>query len=305
MTNAQPLPLERTPDGFAILTLEQVGKPVVVLDLELLQRLDASLRDLSGAAGRDIRGLIVRSGSERVFIAGADLKTISAWSDDQLDKYLAFGQRVFCTLATLPFPTVAAINGAALGGGLELAMHCDALIACPPAPRDGQPGKPYPVGLPECSLGLCPGWGGTNLYPLSLDDPAEAIRRCVEGKPMLYEEAAASGLFAEIAPSAAELLTVSKAWLESAHAAAATRNYSEVDPWKRSPGQATKTLLSMDRMRGELGPSETAQAVLECLNIGLTRGYQAALDAERSHLVRLRHTPKAKQALEAFFARGK
>lgn len=47
MTNAQPLPLERTPDGFAILTLEQVGKPVVVLDLELLQRLDASLKDLS------------------------------------------------------------------------------------------------------------------------------------------------------------------------------------------------------------------------------------------------------------------
>lgn len=305
MSNAQPLPLERSADGFATLTLEQPGKPVVVLDLELLQRLEASLKDLVGAGGRDIRGLIVRSASERVFVAGADLKTISAWDDDQLEKYLALGQRVFCTLATLPFPTVAAINGAALGGGLELAMHCDALVASPPPSRDGQPGKPYPVGLPECSLGLCPGWGGTNLYPLSLNDPAESIRRCAEGKPMLYDEAAASGLFADIAPSQAELLGAAKVWLRSAAAQAAVANDTEFDPWKRSPGQATKTLLAMDRMRGELASSEEAQAVLDCLNIGLTQGYQAALGAERKHLVRLRHTPKAKQALEAFFARSK
>ncbi|MGH7241941.1 MAG: enoyl-CoA hydratase/isomerase family protein [Phycisphaerales bacterium] len=305
MSNAQPLPIELTPDGFATLTLEQPGKPVVVLDLELLQRLAASLEKLSGADGRDIRGLIVRSASERVFVAGADLKTISEWSDEQLDKYLEFGQRVFCTLATLPFPTVAAISGAALGGGLELAMHCDALVASPPAGRDGQPGRPYPVGLPECSLGLCPGWGGTNLYPLSLNDPAEAIRRCAEGKPMLYDEAAASGLFAEIAASQAELLGVAKAWLQSAAASAAVTNYSELDPWKRSPAQATKTLLSIDRMRGELTQTEESQAVLECLNIGLTRGYLAALEAERKHLVRLRHTPKAKQALAAFFAKSK
>ncbi|MBX3389096.1 MAG: enoyl-CoA hydratase/isomerase family protein [Phycisphaeraceae bacterium] len=305
MSNATPLPIDRAADGFATLTLEQPGKPVVVLDLELLQRLDAALKTLAGAGGRDIRGLIVRSASDRVFVAGADLKTISEWDDDQLDRYLEFGQRVFCTLATLPFPTVAAINGAALGGGLELAMHCDALVAAPPAGRDGQPGKPYPVGLPECSLGLCPGWGGTNLYPLSLDNPADAIRLCIEGKPMLFEEAKASGLFAEIASSQGELLETAKTWLKSAAANAAVVNYSEVDPWKRSPAQATKTLLSIDRMRGELPPSEESKVVLECLNTGLTKGYLAALAAERKHLVRLRHTPKAKQALAAFFARGK
>ncbi|MBX3378830.1 MAG: enoyl-CoA hydratase/isomerase family protein [Phycisphaeraceae bacterium] len=305
MSNVLPLPFEKGSDGFATLTLEQPGKPVVVLDLELLQRLEASLSTLAGAEGRGIRGMIVRSASERVFVAGADLKTISEWSDDQLDRYLAFGQKVFSTLATLPFPTVAAINGAALGGGLELAMHCDALVAAPPALRDGQPGKPYPVGLPECSLGLCPGWGGTNLFPLCLDNPADAIRLCAEGKPMLFEEAVASGLFSEVAPTQAELLETAKKWLESAAAAAAVQNYSELDPWKRSPAQATKTLLSMDRMRAELTPTEESQVVLECLNTGLTKGYQAALDAERRHLVRLRHTPKAKQALQAFFARSK
>ncbi len=305
MSSIQLLPLERDSDGFATLTLEQPGKPVVVLDLDLLQRLDATIRPLHTAAGRDIRGMIVRSASERVFVAGADLKSISEWPDDQLDRYLALGQRIFGSLATLPFPTVAAINGAALGGGLELAMHCDALVAAPPAPRDGNPGRPYPVGLPECSLGLCPGWGGTNLYPLSLNDPAEAIRRCVEGKNMLFDEAANSGLFAELAPSQADLLKASKAWLQSAAAKAMIVNYSELDPWKRSPGQATKTLLSIDRMRGELPQSDQATAVLDCLNIGLTQGYQAALDAERRHLIRLRQTDKAKAALAAFFAKSK
>lgn len=289
-------------EGFATLTLEQPGKPVVVLDLELLQRLDASLRSMAGAS---IRGLILRSASERVFVAGADLKAISDSTDDQLDRYLAFGQRIFCSLATLPFPTVAAINGAALGGGLELAMHCDALVAAPPALRDGQPGRPYPVGLPECSLGLCPGWGGTNLFPLSMNDPADAIRKCVEGRNMMYDEAVGSGLFTEIALSQAELIPTCLAWLRTATQNAAGASFSEVDPWKKSPGQATKTLLSIDRARSDLPVSEQATAVLEALNLGLTQGYQAALDAERRHLVRLRHTPKAKEALAAFFAKSK
>lgn len=302
MNSAQPLPVAMDSEGFATLTLEQPGKPVVVLDLELLQRLDASLRSMAGAS---IRGLILRSASERVFVAGADLKAISDSTDDQLDRYLAFGQRIFCSLATLPFPTVAAINGAALGGGLELAMHCDALVAAPPALRDGQPGRPYPVGLPECSLGLCPGWGGTNLFPLSMNDPADAIRKCVEGRNMMYDEAVGSGLFTEIALSQAELIPTCLAWLRTATQNAAGASFSEVDPWKKSPGQATKTLLSIDRARSDLPVSEQATAVLEALNLGLTQGYQAALDAERRHLVRLRHTPKAKEALAAFFAKSK
>lgn len=302
MNSAQPLLVTIDSEGFATLTLEQPGKPVVVLDLELLQRLDATLRSFAGAP---IRGLILRSASERVFVAGADLKAISESTDDQLDRYLAFGQRIFCALATLPFPTVAAINGAALGGGLELAMHCDALVASPPASRDGQPGKPYPVGLPECSLGLCPGWGGTNLFPLSMNDPVDAIRRCIEGRNMVYDEAAASGLFTEIAPSQAELLPTCIAWLRAATQNASGTNYSELDPWKKSPGQATKTLLAIDRARSDLAVTDQSTAVLEALNLGLTQGYQAALDAERRHLVHLRHTPKAKEALAAFFAKSK
>ena len=163
--------------GMVVLRLEQPGKPVIVLDQELIQRLEATIKSLP----KDIRGLVLASASDRVFVAGADLKAISEWDDSQLLRYLEYAAGVFGLLPYLPFPTVAAINGAALGGGLELAMHCDGLIAAPPAPRDGQPGKPYPVGLPESGLGLCPGWGGTNLLPARMD-AAEAIRRTASGR---------------------------------------------------------------------------------------------------------------------------
>src|SRR6185295_8949020 len=152
-------------------------------------------------------GLILASASDRVFVAGADLKSISEWDDTQLQKYLEYGASVFAMLADFPFPTVAAINGAALGGGLELAMHCDALVAAP-----SPSGKPYPVGLPEAGLSLCPGWGGTNMLPARVE-PAAAIRMTCEGKPMPSDQAKIAGLFDRVAPTPAELLPTAKAWL--------------------------------------------------------------------------------------------
>jgi enoyl-CoA hydratase/carnithine racemase len=149
--------------GIYTLTLDQPGKSVVVLDKDLITKL-GELLDSIPDNGAHARGLILRSASERVFVAGADLKAIHALNDADLDQYLQFGSRVFARLGQLACPTVAAINGAALGGGLELAMHCDALIAAA-----SPSGKPYPVGLPEASLKICPGWGGTTLLPARIE----------------------------------------------------------------------------------------------------------------------------------------
>src|SRR5882724_3304833 len=176
--------------GVVTVILEQPGKPVVVLDLELIQRLEAALNNVPRTAA----GMVLASASERVFVAGADLKSIMELDDAALEKYLAYGSKVFGMISDLPCPTAAAINGAALGGGLELAMHCDGLIGAPPPLKDGQPGRPYPVGLPEAGLCICPGWGGTNLLPARID-PADAIRQTASGTPMMFDQAKNAGIF--------------------------------------------------------------------------------------------------------------
>ena len=191
-----PLTLVVDDHRIATVTLEQPGKPVVVLDHELIRRLEATLASVPG----DCRGLVLASASERVFIAGADLKSIQDLSDADLHRYLQHGSRVFAMLAQFPFPTAAAINGAALGGGLELAMHCDALIASPPVPGKDGTIRPYPIGLPEAGLCICPGWGGTNLLGARID-PLVAFTRTALGQPLSFDEARAAGLFDSVAPS--------------------------------------------------------------------------------------------------------
>ena len=307
--------------GAVVVRLEQPGKPVIVLDHDLLRRLEATLKGVP----RDATGLVLASASERVFVAGADLKSISEWSDDQLQRYLEFGARVFAMLANTPFPTVAAINGAALGGGLELAMHCDGLVAAPPAARDGQPGKPYPVGLPEAGLSLCPGWGGTNLLPARMD-PREAIIRTASGKPMTFDEARAAGLFAEVAPDPQSLISVALDWLARHRAgrSVVTAAGKDVGPagrvtdreppfprdgaptrWIGRASVAARVHEGLRDARPELPPTDSAGAVAAAVEAGLAQGWEAAISTERRELVRLRHTPAAKQALAAFFAKSK
>lgn len=283
--------------GTFIVRVEQPGRPVVVLDQDLIQRIEVTLRNVP----RHATGLVFASASDRAFIAGADLKSISEWPDDRLNTYLEYGARVFGMLARMPFPTVAAINGAALGGGLEIAMHCDGLVAAPPAPRDGQPGKPYPVGLPEAGLGLCPGWGGTNLLPARMD-PAEAIRRTASGHPMAYDEAVKFGIFDRVAESSDQLIPTALAWLAE-HRKQTRSDHGEAPlRWIGRNDRAASVLKALDSL--ELPDTPSTLAVRDAVNAGLTQGWQAALATERRHLVRLRHTPQAKSSLAAFFAKS-
>ena len=102
------------------------------------------------------RGLVV-TGKPLGFAAGADLKEVPRVSTPTLAREAATaGQRAFAALRDLPYPTLAAINGAALGGGLEIALHCDFRTAARSVRH---------LGFPEVSLGIVPGWGGTTLLP--------------------------------------------------------------------------------------------------------------------------------------------
>lgn len=288
--------------GIATLTLEQPGSPMVVLDHALIQRIEAALRGLP----RALSGLVLASASSRVFIAGADLKTIQADSanpdaDRVLDAYLAYGQRVFGMLSELPYPTAAAIGGAALGGGLEIAMHCDALIGAPNAS-----GKPYPVGLPEAGLSICPGWGGTNLLPARMD-PSEAIRRTAAGKPMTFDEAVSAGLFDAVAPSPDTLLTTARQWITD-HRSTLGRRDGAPSRWIGRLETKPATLAAIAQFAtatDETLKTDPAQAVLAAVNAGLNSGWQAALAIERRELVRLRNTSAGRVAIQAFFEKSK
>lgn len=282
---------------MVILQLEQPGRAVVVLDHELVQRLEAALKLVPPSA----TGLVLASSSERVFVAGADLRAISELDDAQLTAYLEYAARVFGMIAGLPFPTVAAINGAALGGGLELAMHCDGLVASPPHGGNGKPAKPYPVGLPECALGLCPGWGGTNLLPARMD-PAGGILRTAAGQTMMFDEASGLGLFDRIAPSAEQLRETALAWLSERPRVARPEPRNTPGRWIGQPERAAATLKALDSM--ELPQTPSARAVREAVEAGLSQGWEAATAVERRRLVELRHTPEARAALAAFFERS-
>jgi enoyl-CoA hydratase/carnithine racemase len=294
---APVLPLSREASGpfagIVTVTLGQPGKPVVVLDEALIRSLDATLR----AVPADARGLVLASASERVFVAGADLKTIQDASDADLHRYLAYAAGVFARLSNFPFPTAAAINGAALGGGLELAMHCDALVGAP-----SLSGKPYPIGLPEAGLNICPGWGGTNLLPARMD-AGRAIRMTAEGKPFTFEDAKGAGLFDAVAGMPGDLLAVAKGWVADRAGKGKLERDGAPLRWIGRPASAGKVLAALDAVRHELPRTEAAGAVALAVDEGLLRGWPAALAAEQRELVRLRKTEAGRASIAAFFAK--
>ena len=102
------------------------------------------------ATRKDLSVVIV-TGSGRAFVAGADIKAMLEMTSDEAEQFAQLGHRAMNAIAALPVPVIAAINGFALGGGLELALSCDLLYASTKAR----------VGLPEVGLGLIPGFGGT------------------------------------------------------------------------------------------------------------------------------------------------
>lgn len=148
-----------TPGGstVAVITLssEADGRPAVLGPIGL-SRVDNALDDLTPRIGDDVVAVIVR-GVGKTFCAGADLDMMAGITDIAVSTELAEqGHSVLGRLGLLGVPTIAEINGVALGGGLELALHCTHRYAAASVKA---------VGLPEISLGLIPGWGGATLLP--------------------------------------------------------------------------------------------------------------------------------------------
>lgn len=152
----------------------------------LVDELAAALDDFEADDGI---GAIVITGSDKAFAAGADISAMSGW--DYMDVYKAdFITRNWERVKTCRKPVIAAVGGFALGGGCELAMMCDILIAADTA-RFGQP---------EIKLGVLPGAGGTQRLPRAIGK-AKAMELCLTGRLMDAAEAEKAGLVSRIVPA--------------------------------------------------------------------------------------------------------
>lgn len=181
---------DRDAEGVVWLTLDKPGTSANVLSAAVLGELDGILQEL---AQQPPRGVIITSAKKSGFIAGADIKEFTGITGEE-DGYrlISAGQKVLDKLAALPCPTVAAIHGFALGGGLELALACRYRVAV----DDDR----LSLGLPEVQLGIHPGFGGT-VRTVRLMGVRPAMDMMLTGKSVRAQKALRIGLVDKLVPA--------------------------------------------------------------------------------------------------------
>lgn len=175
-------------DHIATLTINR-PKSLNALNTEVLNELYMAVQSV--AADESIRALIITGSGEKAFVAGADIAELAELNPLQAKYFVANGHKAMAALQDLAIPVIAAVNGFALGGGLELALSCDFIYASENAK----------FGLPEITLGLIPGFGGTQRLA-RLIGKNMAKEMIFTGKMISAEEAASLGLVNLVAPPA-------------------------------------------------------------------------------------------------------
>lgn len=146
------------------------------------------LKHLFSSPGEDFEVVII-TGEGRAFVAGADIAEMRSMDSVEATEFSRMGQEVFSLIESYPWPTIAAINGYALGGGLELALACDIRVASEKAK----------LGQPEVNLAVIPGFGGTQRLP-RLIGPGRAFDLLYTGRMVGAEEALSMGLVNAVYP---------------------------------------------------------------------------------------------------------
>jgi len=171
--------------GTVLLTLD--SPPVNVLSMPVVEALSARLSEAE--ADPEARTVVIASAFEKAFAAGADVREMVALDSDRVRVNGARGQALTRQIEHLPLPVIAAVRGVALGGGCELCLACDFIIAS----EDAQ------FGQPEINLGIMPGWGGTRRLPRRIG-AARARRWIMTGRSVPAPEALVQGLVDRVVP---------------------------------------------------------------------------------------------------------
>jgi 3-hydroxyacyl-CoA dehydrogenase/enoyl-CoA hydratase/3-hydroxybutyryl-CoA epimerase len=191
-------------DGIVWLCIDKADGGANVLSGEVLRELHELIEPL---AKQPPRGVVIHSGKSNGFVMGADINEFTRIENpDQAYELIRLGQQVLDQLEALPCPTVAAINGFALGGGLELAMACDYRVAIDTGKRI--------LGLPEVQLGIHPGFGGT-VRAVQIAGVRPAMQLMLTGKPINVSKGYKIGLVDKV--------TDADGWRAAAESLIATR----------------------------------------------------------------------------------
>ncbi|MFG1391453.1 3-hydroxyacyl-CoA dehydrogenase NAD-binding domain-containing protein [Xanthobacter agilis] len=264
-------------NGVAVLTI--VNPPVNALGAAVRAAIAAGV---AAAAADGAVKAIVLAAEGRVFVAGAD---ISEFGKPPLPPALP---EVVAAIENCPKPVVAAINGMALGGGLELALACHGRVVAPVAR----------LGLPEIKLGLIPGAGGTQRLP-RLIGAAPAFALMLSGDPISAEKALAFGLADAVASG--DLI---------AAASTAALRLAAAGTWSKTRDRAEK-LTDEDRAAFEAAAAEALKksarspnvpALIDSVRACLSQPFDTALATERAHFAALVADPSSKALRHVFFA---
>ncbi|WP_437778679.1 enoyl-CoA hydratase-related protein [Sorangium sp. So ce1097] len=199
MSDASPVKLDRR-GAVAVLTIDRADRRNA-LSRDALLALGRLGRELVDDA--EVRAIVITGAGDKAFCAGADLKERQGMSPDDVRRQVGLYRTELGVLARSPKPVVAAINGVAFGGGLELALICDLRVAAPHAE----------LALPETSLGIIPGAGGTQRLPRVVGE-ARAKEMILLGRRLTAPEALAWGLVNRVSPEGAPVVDDAIAWIE-------------------------------------------------------------------------------------------
>ncbi|RKN38933.1 3-hydroxyacyl-CoA dehydrogenase NAD-binding domain-containing protein, partial [Streptomyces hoynatensis] len=298
---ASPIRWERDAEGVVTLTLDAPGSPVNLMDAAFA----AALAEVAGRLGAEaeagtLRGVLVTS-AKRSFFAGADLRELRAAGPGDAAEVFAAAQRVKGALRrieTLGVPVVAALNGSALGGGLEIALACHRRIAL------DAPGSRF--GLPEVTLGLLPGGGGVTRTVRLLGIAEALLQVLLEGATFPPARALELGLVHEVVPDEAELLRRARAFI--------AENPRAAQPWDlpghRIPGGTPAdarfagelpTFPALLRKRTGGAPAPAPRNILAAAVEGAQVDVETALTIESRHFTEVATGQVSTNMIQGFF----
>ena len=285
---------EVTDDQICVLTFDRPNSAANIFDFDTLVELDQQLVAIESDA--TLRGVVVTSAKDNIFIAGADLNSLAKTDDPaHLSKLIRLGQDTFNRLANLKVPTVAAIHGACVGGGYEICLACDMRIAT----ED----KATKIGLPETQLGILPAWGGSTRLPRLIGLPA-ALDIIIAGKTVPAKNAHRVGMIDGIAPREA-LVETARKWIISGKRT--PKGHRRISPTKKGVfNNGFVSNLIDKRVRPDIekrtrGHYPAVTKALEVCIHGLKVDEARSMELEHNTIMELAKTEAAGNLVQVFF----